>query len=113
MSPVQSVQYQDAGVIFDVKPTVREAVIDADVTVEISDFQKTTTGVNNSPTKNTRKSETTMGLRDGEIVVMGGLTQGNDDMIRSGVSWLPRWLSSHTSSRTDLDVFLIFQVTRI
>lgn len=45
-APVQSVDYQDAGVIFDVVPTVKGDITDADVTVEISDFEKTSTGVN-------------------------------------------------------------------
>ncbi|HEV3430608.1 MAG TPA: type II secretory pathway protein [Paraburkholderia sp.] len=112
-APVQSVTYQDAGVIFDAQPTVRDDVIDTDVTVEISDFQKTSTGVNNSPTKNTRKLETSVALRDGEVVVMGGLSQGKDSTIISGVRWLPSFMDGRSISDTRSDIVLVLQVNKI
>ncbi|CAM2194592.1 Type II secretory pathway, component PulD [Paraburkholderia kururiensis] len=112
-APVQSVTYQDAGVIFDVQPTVKDDVIDTDVTVEISDFQKTSTGVNNSPTKNTRKSETSMTLRDGEVVVMGGLSQGKDSIVTSGIRWLPSFMDGRSLSESRSDIVLVLQVSRI
>ncbi|WP_175666010.1 type II secretion system protein GspD [Burkholderia ambifaria] len=112
-APVQSVAYQDAGIIFDVQPTVRGDVIDTDVTVEISDFQKTSTGVNNSPTKNTRKSETSMALRDGEVVVMGGLSQGKDSTLTSGIRWLPSFLDGRNVVRSRSDIVLVLQVSKI
>lgn len=112
-APVQSVTYQDAGVIFDVQPTVKDDVIDADVTVEISDFQKTSTGVNNSPTKNTRKLETSMTLRDGEVVVMGGLSEGKDSIVTSGIRWLPSFMDGRSLSGSHSDIVLVLQVSRI
>ncbi|MBU7437018.1 type II secretion system protein GspD [Paraburkholderia fungorum] len=112
-TPVQSVTYEDAGVIFDVVPTVKEDVIDTDVTVEISDFQKTTTGVNTSPTKNTRKSETSMVLSDGEVVVMGGLASGKDSNVRSGILWLPAFMDGRTSQHSRSDIVLVLQVSKI
>ncbi|MFJ2995607.1 phage integrase central domain-containing protein [Pandoraea sp. NPDC087047] len=48
--PVQSVEYHSSGVIFELAPTVKDRIIDLHVTQQISDFVKTTTGVNNSPT---------------------------------------------------------------
>ncbi|WP_175711939.1 type II secretion system protein GspD [Burkholderia ambifaria] len=112
-APVQSVTYEDAGVIFDVVPTVKDGVIDTDVTVEISDFQKTSTGVNNSPTKNTRKSETSMTLQDGEVVVMGGLSQGKDSTVSSGIRWLPSFMDGRSVSASRSDIVLVLQVSRI
>ena len=112
-APVQSVTYQDAGVIFDVQPTVKDDVIDTDVTVEISDFQKTSTGVNNSPTKNTRKSETTLALQDGEVVVMGGLSQGKDSSVTSGIRWLPSFMDGRSLSKSRSDIVLVLQVSKI
>ncbi|MBY4704681.1 type II secretory pathway protein [Ralstonia insidiosa] len=112
-SPVQSVTYQDAGVIFDVVPTVKDDVIDTDVTVEISDFQKTSTGVNNSPTKNTRKSETSMTLQDGEVVVMGGLSQGKESAVTSGIRWLPSFMDGRSVSGFRSDIVLVLQVQKI
>ncbi|WP_232455298.1 type II secretion system protein GspD [Burkholderia ubonensis] len=112
-APVQSVTYEDAGVIFDVVPTVKDSVIDTDVTLEISDFQKTSTGVNNSPTKNTRKSETSMTLQDGEVVVMGGLSQGKDSTVSSGIRWLPSFMDGRIVSASRSDIVLVLQVSRI
>ncbi|OJB48180.1 type II secretory pathway protein [Burkholderia ubonensis] len=112
-APVQSVTYEDAGVIFDVVPTVKDSVIDTDVTLEISDFQKTSTGVNNSPTKNTRKSETSMTLQDGEVVVMGGLSQGKDSTVSSGIRWLPSFMDGRIASASRSDIVLVLQVSRI
>ncbi|OJA89301.1 type II secretory pathway protein [Burkholderia ubonensis] len=112
-APVQSVTYEDAGVIFDVVPTVKDDVIDTDVTVEISDFQKTSTGVNNSPTKNTRKSETSMTLRDGEVVVMGGLSQGKDSAVTSGIRWLPSFMDGRSVSGNRSDIVLVLEVKKI
>ncbi|MFM0318155.1 type II secretory pathway protein [Paraburkholderia nemoris] len=112
-APVQSVAYEDAGVIFDVVPTVKDDVIDTDVTVEISDFQKTSTGVNNSPTKNTRKSETSMTLQDGEVVVMGGLSQGKDSTVTSGIRWLPSFMDGRSVDRSRSDIVLVLQVSKI
>ncbi|WP_454874787.1 type II secretion system protein GspD [Paraburkholderia xenovorans] len=106
-SPVQSVAYEDAGVIFDVVPTVKDDVIDTDVTVEISDFQKTTTGVNTSPTKNTRKSETSMVLSDGEVVVMSGLASSKDSDVRNGVLWLPSFMDGRASQHSRSDIVLV------
>jgi general secretion pathway protein D len=112
-APVQSVSYEDAGVIFDVLPIVKGNVTDADVTVEISDFVKTSTGVNNSPTKNTRKFETSMQLMDREVIVTGGLSQAKSSRVRSGVSFLPAFMDSQTWSDSDSDIVLVLQVSRI
>lgn len=110
---VQSVTYEDAGVIFDVLPVVKDEVIDTDVTIEISDFVSTTTGVNNSPTKNTRKSETSMELSDGDVVVMGGMSTTKSSDIRSGVSWLPAFMDGRSLDRSGSDILLILQVKKV
>lgn len=112
-APVQSVAYQDAGVIFDVLPTVRGAVTDIEVTVEISDFQKTSTGVNNTPTKNTRKFETATSLSDGDVVVMGGLGQTKGSEVESGLSFLPSFLNSRSATSARSDLVLVLQVVKI
>jgi general secretion pathway protein D len=50
---VQSVEYRSSGVIFDIRPTVREAVVELAISQQLSDFVKTTTGVNNSSSAQT------------------------------------------------------------
>jgi general secretion pathway protein D len=111
-APVQSVAYEDAGVIFDVLPVVKGEVTDADVTIEISDFVKTSTGVNNSPTKNTRKFETSMQLADGEVIVTGGLSQSKNSRVRNGVSFLPAFMDGQTWGDSKSDIVLVLQITK-
>ncbi|MEX3954725.1 type II secretion system protein GspD [Trinickia sp. EG282A] len=112
-TPVQSVQYQDAGLIFDVQPTVMADAIQVELQEQMSSFVATTTGVNNSPTKNTRQMSTTVSMRDGEVIVIGGLVQDSDSSSRNSVSWLPRFMDGHGSSRGRTEVLLVLQVARV
>jgi len=110
---VQSVVYQDAGVIFDVQPVVMDKAIEMTVDTEISDFVNTKTGVNNSPTKNTRQLQTVTDMQDGDVAVIGGLIQSHDAGITSGLSFLPRWLNGRNVSRDNTEIVLVLQVQRI
>ncbi|KGX49154.1 bacterial type II and III secretion system family protein [Burkholderia pseudomallei TSV44] len=112
-TPVQSITYQDAGLIFDVEPTVMRDVIELKVREEISDFVATKTGVDTSPTKNTRQLQTVTRLKDGELVVLGGLIQDRDATARSGYSWLPSFFDGRSSSKQRTEVLLVLQVQRI
>lgn len=112
-APVQSVVYQDAGVIFDVQPTVMRDTIELAVEEEISDFVRTSTGVNTSPTKNTRKLQTVTTLSDGEVAVIGGLLQSHDSLSSSGLSFLPKWAKGHGSLHDQTEIVLVLQVTKI
>ncbi|MGF6899462.1 type II secretion system protein GspD [Paraburkholderia sp. GAS348] len=113
VAPVQSVQYQDAGVIFQVQPTVKRDTIDLHLVEEISSFVNTTTGVNNSPTKNTRKVESSFSVADGDVLLIGGLTQDQDTRVSSGLSFLPRWMAGHTASTNKTEILLFLQVQKI
>ncbi|MFA8393777.1 type II secretion system protein GspD [Burkholderia ubonensis] len=112
-APVQSVQYQDAGVIFQVQPTVKAGAIDLTVVEEISDFVRTTTGVNNSPTKNTRKLESSFSVEDGDAVLIGGLTQEKANHVDSGLSFLPSWMRGHSSGGSRTEILLLLQVQKL
>jgi type II secretory pathway component GspD/PulD (secretin) len=112
-TPVQSVQYQDAGLIFDVKPTVMADAIQLDLQEQMSSFVTTTTGVNNSPTKNTRQMQTTVSVKDGEVIVLGGLQQDTDSATTNSPGWLPRFLDGHSSSKGRTEVLLVLQVERV
>jgi len=100
-------------VIFDVAPTVKGDVMDADVTIEISDFQKTTTGVNDSPTKNTRKFETSMTLKDGDVIVTGGLSSTKESDTRSGIAFLPAFMDGRSTTRSRSDIVLVLQICKV
>ncbi|KVL92061.1 type II secretion system protein GspD [Burkholderia stagnalis] len=112
-TPVQSVQYQDAGLIFDVRPTVMADAIQVELQEQMSSFVATTTGVNNSPTKNTRQMRTTVSMKDGEVIVLGGLVQDTDTATTNSPGWLPRFLDGHGSSRGRTEVLLVLQVQRV
>lgn len=112
-TPVQSIVYQDAGVIFDVQPTVMLDTIDLSVDEEISDFVRTTTGVNASPTKNTRKLQTITSLQDGDVAVIGGLIQSHDSSSTSGLSFLPKWTKGHNNSRDQTEIVLVIEAKKI
>ncbi|PCE22194.1 hypothetical protein BWP39_21200 [Paraburkholderia acidicola] len=112
-TPVQSIEYQDAGVIFNVTPLVMQDVIQLSVDEEISSFVSTTTGVSGSPTKNTRSLQTVANLRDGEVVVLGGLIQDSDTASNSRERFLPAFLAGHATLRGRTEVVLVLQVQKI
>jgi hypothetical protein len=110
---VQSVDYQNAGVLFSVQPTVMNDSIDVSIDEEISSFVATTTGVNSSPTKNTRSLNTSVSMKDGEVVVLGGLVQDSDSSATEHQWWLPHFLDGKSSSKGRTEVLLVLQVERI
>ena len=105
---VQSVTYRDSGVIFRIKPVVTDENINLYVNQQLSNFVKTQTGVNNTPTLIKRELDTTLTLKDGDIVLLGGVSEQKTTEAHTGLSFLPRsWgQSSGEESRTDLVVLL-------
>ena len=75
--------YRSSGVILDLRPVVRDQGIDLTVFQQISSFAATTTGVNTSPTLQKREITTTVGVRDGEMVVLGGLSDERSTEART------------------------------
>ncbi len=110
---VQSVEYRSSGVIFDIRPTVRDAVIDLAISQQLSDFIKTTTGVNNSPTLTKRELKTTVGLQDGDVIVLGGLAENKDTQTRDGPSFLPGFLHTSGKEVSSSEILLVLQVQRL
>jgi len=110
--PVQSVEYRDSGVIFSVTPTVRENSVDLVVNQEVSDFVATTTGVTTSPTLTKKALSTSLTVKDSELVVIGGLSTGSDSSARAGLSFLPDWMGSKISDKSNGELLLVLSVTR-
>lgn len=110
---VQSVEYRSSGVIFDIKPTVRNAVIELAISQQLSDFVKTTTGVNNSPTLTKRELKTTVGLQDGDVIVLGGLAENKDTRTRDGLSFLPNFLHTSGQEIGSSEILLVLHVRRL
>jgi general secretion pathway protein D len=112
---LQSVEYKDTGVILHVKPVIHSNdQIELEVEQEVSAAQSTSTGVNNSPTFETRKIATNLTLRNGATILLGGLISGNTANGGSGIPFLkdiPVLGSlfqnfNHTNDRTELIILI-------
>lgn len=112
-APVQSVEYRSSGVIFDLQPLVREAVVDLTVTQQLSSFVATDTGVNGSPTLIKREVKTALSMADGDIVVLGGLAENKESAGRNGLSFLPSILHTRSNETSRSEILLILQLTKI
>lgn len=110
---VQSVTYKSSGVLFDLKPQVREGGVDVHLSQQISSFAKTETGVNGSPTLNKRELSTDLTVADDEIVVIGGLESDRNTESSSGLSFLPAFFRSNASDTTRSEILLMLHVQRI
>jgi type II secretory pathway component GspD/PulD (secretin) len=110
---VQSVEYRSSGVLFNIMPTVRESVIDLNIDQQLSNFAQTTTGVNNSPTLTKRALKTSVGLQDGDLIVLGGLTENKQSDTRDGPSFLPRFLHTTGNDNSRSEILLVLQVQRL
>lgn len=80
---------------------------------QTSSFVPTTTGVNNSPTKNTRQMSTTLSMKDGEVVVIGGLVQDTDSATTNRPGWLPHFFDGHGASKGRTEILLVLQVQKV
>jgi type II secretory pathway component GspD/PulD (secretin) len=109
---VQSVQYQSAGTILSITPTVHDNTIDMKVSQQLSNFVATTTGVNGSPTLIKRSLDTSITALSGEVIVLGGLTESKTTNTRSGFSFLPWSLAKQDDDQT-VDVLVILQLEKV
>lgn len=110
---VQSVEYKPSGVILDIKPQIREETADLQINQQISSFIATTTGVNSSPTLVTREVSTSVGVKSGELLFLGGLDQNEASQDSKGLSFLPGWMKARGESKAKTEVLLVLQATRI
>jgi len=112
---IQQIVYRSSGVILDVLPKVLgNGKIMMTIDGQVSSFQSTTTGVNNSPTLVKRQVKTNLTLDDGEVMVIGGLNDTKSTSNTSGISFLPKFLSvtNEQSSKTELVLVLSAQVSK-
>ncbi|EGN7773906.1 type II secretion system protein GspD [Salmonella enterica subsp. enterica serovar Muenster] len=111
-SSVQSVEYRSSGVIFNVYPEVRENMIDLTLSQELSNFAKTETGVNNSPTLIKRSIQTSVSVQDGDIIMIGGLADTKDNSTDTSLSFLPMFGTKGTD-KSKTDIVIILQAKRV
>lgn len=109
-TPVQSIEYKSSGIIFKCKPIVFGSSTDLTITQTLSNFIATTSGVTGSPTLTKRDITTTLQLKDGEVVLIGGLGEDKSSDSTDGFSFLPKWTHSNTKSKTKTQIIMILQL---
>lgn len=112
-APVQSVEYRSSGVIFDLYPVVHADSVDLTVMQQVSNFSVTQTGVNNSPTLSKRELKTSLTVSDGELIVIGGLADMKETDTHSGLSFLPAFMHTKSKGKSNTEILLILQLTRV
>lgn len=111
---VQSIEYRSSGVIFEILPIVKGQSIDLKIQQQLSNFVKTDTGVNQSPTLLKRDLVTDVSVKSGDVIVLGGLAENKVSNGETGFSFLPKgWFSGKSTSDTKTDIILLLQVKEI
>jgi general secretion pathway protein D len=88
---VNSVQMQDTGVILSVTPRVnKNGLVEMDITQEVSNSVPTTTSGIDSPTIQQRKLSTTVVVKNGDTIALGGLITESKSKTKSGVPYLQK-----------------------
>lgn len=113
---VNSIQYRDTGVILEITPRVNSnGVVLLDVSQEVSDVSTTNTSTLNSPTISTRRVSTSIAVKDGNLIAIGGLIRNRDERGRSGIPFLSRipvlgsllfGTTDNTLNRTELIILI-------
>jgi general secretion pathway protein D len=112
---INNVDYRNSGVILNVTPRVAgENRIVLDISQEVSSVVQTDTSGIDSPTIQQRKFESTLTLRDGGVVALGGLISRTRNSGNTGIPGLKdvpglgRLFSTnnHEGARTELIVLL-------
>ena len=78
---------------------------------QVSTFVATTTGVNASPTLLKRELSTSLSLRNGEVVVLGGLEEERSSDTHSGAPGILSFLSSRGNDRSSSKLVLLLEAT--
>jgi general secretion pathway protein D len=118
---VSTIQFRDTGVILQVTPRVSSSgLVALDIDQEVSDVTATTSSTLNAPTFNQRRIISSIVVRDGETIALGGLIRSNVNNTKAGIPllmdipYIGSLFSTTTKSksRTELLVLLSPQVVR-
>ena len=110
---VQSVTYQQSGIIFTLSPTVYADDVTMHLDQQISSFIPTSNGVNASPTLTRRDLQTTVSMQSGQTIILGGLSVANDTSSTNGVPFLPSFFNTRTSDKLHQDIILVLHISTI
>ena len=83
------IQYKDTGITLEITPRVNSnGMVIMDILQIVSTVRETTTGVTTSPTINKEEIESTIAVKDGETLALGGLIQSTNQNNKSGIPFL-------------------------
>jgi general secretion pathway protein D len=83
---LNNVTYKETGVVLEVTPRVNSGgYVTMDVNQSVSDVVNTTTSTIDSPTIRQRRLTSTISVKSGESIILGGLIQQKDDRDASGI----------------------------
>lgn len=108
----RSIDYRSSGVIFNIKPTITDNGIKVNVRFELSNFARTETGVNDTPTLLKRLVDSTVYVNDGALVILGGLSEQKTDKSDQSAFGLPSWIFGKSSKFEKSDILLLMH-TRV
>jgi len=107
-------QYKDAGIKLSITPNINEqGVVSLELEQEVSEISGSTT--NGQPTFISRTAKTTVAVRDGQTLAIGGLIQESETMAHTGIPILSKipilgYLFRSTSTR-DSKTELVILIT--
>ena len=85
----QQVQYRDTGIILTVTPHIGENdFVTLEIKQEVSNAEETTTGVSSSPTFSTRKAGTSLVIKSGHTISLGGIIEQKNEKSISKIPLL-------------------------
>jgi general secretion pathway protein D len=85
----EQVQYRDTGIILTVTPHIGENdFVTLEIKQEVSNAETTTTGVSTSPTFSTRKAGTSLVIKSGHTVSLGGIIEQKNEKSISKIPLL-------------------------
>lgn len=111
-NPLQSIDYKQSGIILTATPEIRQEVIELSLEQELSNFIITKTGVNGSPTLTKRAVNTNLGVVPGEVVVLAGLQDDQEDGTENRLPWLG-WLLGRDRQEKRSEILIFIEVQRI
>ena len=112
---LSNVQYKETGVVLEVTPRVSSSgFVTLDVNQSVSSVVPTTSSAINSPTFSQRRLTSTISVKSGNSVLLGGLIQDQDNRDASGIPILHEipvigalfGNRNDTTARTELIMFL-------
>lgn len=108
----QSVEYRKAGIILNIEPHIYSEQYELKINQELSNFVRTQTGVNNSPTLIKRSIDTVVNGSDDEVIILGGLDETRDTVSRSGFPLLPAFLHNTNKLNAKTSIIVVMHVKK-